>query len=330
MVTPFFTNSAAATASKHKVQQNVALRAVKDKHDCGLLLHWAREAPVSEMSDEFWSLAAIGALCGVPDRQTDFVLLEKAAHRTPLKDIRIPKQLERGVFGNVGGTLLGSAAQRNASKDVLLFLLAEGCDAHVADIHGMTPLMHAVRFARQGMDNARELASRSNLDAQDSEGRTALMHAAAMLFWSPAIMLIDAGANPNLLDQYGNTLLVQAIKNIDSRDGPNDEEIDAIARFGGVCDWQAANAQGEDAFDVVEHMALWAALDEIATGKGVEAIEWAQKRILQKMLPKARVISAANEEAKILRQSMERAELALLRTAQQKDPAATRRDTPRL
>ena len=67
---------------------------------------------------------------------------------------------------------------------------------------GFSPVMFA---AREGaLDAARILAdAKANLDLQDPEGTTALMLAVINVHYDVALMLVEKGANPNVVDRAG-------------------------------------------------------------------------------------------------------------------------------
>lgn len=81
-------------------------------------------------------------------------------------------------------------------------LLLERADARIADHEGRTPLMRAI----WNVDRLRALAGRSDVDARDGAGQTALMLAAASYSgMAAARILLDAGADATLVDAQGRT-----------------------------------------------------------------------------------------------------------------------------
>lgn len=81
-------------------------------------------------------------------------------------------------------------------------LVLEKADARIPDNAGITPLMRAV----DEPDKLRRLIPKSDLDARDAEGRTALMHAADGYAATEAVtILLEARANATLLDHAGRS-----------------------------------------------------------------------------------------------------------------------------
>lgn len=93
-------------------------------------------------------------------------------------------------------------------------LLVERSDARIADNLGRTPLMRA------GSDEEKilKLVGRSAIDARDNSGATALMLAAGKHHeMNTTKLLLDAGADPSLVDVQGRT--AEAIARARGKDG---------------------------------------------------------------------------------------------------------------
>ena len=106
-------------------------------------------------------------------------------------------------------------AIRSVNKDMVLWLLANGADAKIADDYKASPLLYAV--ITNNIDIVKALIPKTNdLQQQDSEGTTILMWATYNEYDNPAIvqLLLDAGAGASLplKDMKGETALVWAKK----------------------------------------------------------------------------------------------------------------------
>ena len=89
-------------------------------------------------------------------------------------------------------------------------LLDEGADVSLRDQYGATPLIDAVASSVLTGFDAMGLLIRASveagvLDAQDLEGKTALLH--VNVGTEVMLLLLDAGADPNVPDNEGKTLL---------------------------------------------------------------------------------------------------------------------------
>ncbi|MBD8527275.1 ankyrin repeat domain-containing protein [Pseudomarimonas arenosa] len=121
-------------------------------------------------------------------------------------------------------------AAANGDAAMLMRLLALGFDARQVDASGATALMHAAKQGKAATVSA--LLARSDIDAQDREGNTALHHAASGLRKNRTAMrvLVEAGAALDIKNSRGQTALERYevaldIKNRRARD-PQDAQED--------------------------------------------------------------------------------------------------------
>ncbi|WP_413231149.1 ankyrin repeat domain-containing protein [Methylobacterium ajmalii] len=82
------------------------------------------------------------------------------------------------------------------------------------------------------------------MDHQDDKGQTALQYSIARSYNQIALSLLQKGANPNLIDQYGNNALWTAVMN----PKPNYDVIAAL--FSANADPQHKNAAGRSPLDM--------------------------------------------------------------------------------
>jgi len=78
-------------------------------------------------------------------------------------------------------------------------------DVGVTDADGLTPLMHAAANNRYAVAGLLVGTDASSIDAQDSRGRTALMHACSAGGRKIVKMLLKKGADASLTDSNGKT-----------------------------------------------------------------------------------------------------------------------------
>jgi ankyrin repeat protein len=108
-----------------------------------------------------------------------------------------------GLRSPEGYTALSLAAMngQGASVDALL---RAGADVNDVDAEGSTPLMLAVvRAGRVGVVSRLLAADGCQLDVQDVDGRTALWLACEIDEVETARLLLEAGADPTLVDHEG-------------------------------------------------------------------------------------------------------------------------------
>ena len=91
-------------------------------------------------------------------------------------------------------------------------LLNAGEDINNTDVMGKSALVYA-----HSLEMTRLLISRgAYVDAQDHEGLTPLMYAAASMTSEQVRVLLEAGANVNTADSEGMTALMYAVDNEDA------------------------------------------------------------------------------------------------------------------
>ncbi|HEX7044131.1 MAG TPA: ankyrin repeat domain-containing protein [Burkholderiales bacterium] len=103
-----------------------------------------------------------------------------------------------------GWTALTLAAARGFDGIVRL-LLEHGADPNIPDIYGWTALMRAADANRAASVRALLGTHRTDVDARDENGHSALHHAAAQGYEDIVQLLIDAGADPAARDRDGRT-----------------------------------------------------------------------------------------------------------------------------
>ncbi len=84
-------------------------------------------------------------------------------------------------------------------------LLARGASPNLADIYGWTPLMRAVYEGREDVAGVLARDPRTQLDAKNDQGVTALHLAAERGALEVTRVLIAGGANPSSVDRSGRT-----------------------------------------------------------------------------------------------------------------------------
>ncbi|BFZ20694.1 hypothetical protein BsWGS_23733 [Bradybaena similaris] len=113
-----------------------------------------------------------------------------------------------------GKTALMLAAMKEGSMNVLQLLLSHGADLGERDGKGNTALAHAV--IKDCFYNVlfllRFIKDRKGiLNLQNNEGLTALMYAVRFMNLTIAKELLDHGADVNIKDKHGNTLLLRQL-----------------------------------------------------------------------------------------------------------------------
>jgi hypothetical protein len=93
----------------------------------------------------------------------------------------------------------------DTSKELLDLLLAHGAKVDVTDANGNTPLIAALEGKARPEIISALLTARSRIDAQNNDGRTALMIAASSNNVEAVKLLLGAGANVHLKDNDGDT-----------------------------------------------------------------------------------------------------------------------------
>jgi uncharacterized protein len=146
------------------------------------------------------------------------LLLARGANPNVRDRWRGQTALTRAAGGNhaaVVSALLAGGADPNATDDLLEFWAMVPSEQATPKIvmpkGGMTVLHYA---ARQGaLDAVRALASSPVLDVnrKDPDGLTPLLYATLNGHFDTAAFLLERGADPNLADSYGRTVLFAAI-----------------------------------------------------------------------------------------------------------------------
>lgn len=135
------------------------------------------------------------------------------------------KQIQQLIAGGVDVNAIASCdrtalslAIQGGHIPVIQALLDAGANPNLPDetddgLPGTSPLMQAAStfFATNRPDMVRLLIQRgANVNQQDAEGKTALMHALGYSDLGVITALIEAGADLNIRDRDGNTALMQA------------------------------------------------------------------------------------------------------------------------
>jgi serine/threonine-protein phosphatase 6 regulatory ankyrin repeat subunit B len=142
-----------------------------------------------------------------------------AAQRNYLEEVKI--LLEAGARASInardneGKTALmyvKSELYDDASADIIRTLVAAGADVNLADDNGATPLMLLASqdFSEPAIVALLGEGARASINAQDKQGRTALILAAKVGFVERIKKLLDAGASLNMRDNKGQTALTYA------------------------------------------------------------------------------------------------------------------------
>jgi ankyrin repeat protein len=119
------------------------------------------------------------------------------------------------IKNNAGQTAL-MAAGAALDNVTLKALIEHGADPNIQDKNGKTPLMHLIGSGSLSMDyfeGLNVLIPKTDLDLQDTSGRTALIQAAIRGDFIAPKILHSNGANLNIADNQGRTALMEAAQN---------------------------------------------------------------------------------------------------------------------
>ena len=107
-------------------------------------------------------------------------------------------------------TLLHAASKR-PSTDMLELLVSHGASVNIPDCCSMTPLLRAIVMSCSIDVIKYLLRAGANVDYQDRDGRTALMHSCCIKNKDIFEVLLKAGADPTLTDHKGYTVVHEVI-----------------------------------------------------------------------------------------------------------------------
>jgi ankyrin repeat protein len=151
----------------------------------------------------------------------------------PLTADDTPEQARQKAIKKAQDALIAAAKQ--GDPDQVLVQLQAGADVNARDSNQRTALLHGVRGGQLAVVRAL-IEAGADLDVRDQDGRTALMEAARRKEAMPARDVVAAGADVNLADKDGWTALMFA-----AREGtlaaaraiirsPKQSSLDALAK----------------------------------------------------------------------------------------------------
>ena len=147
---------------------------------------------------------------GKPDGNTCLYL---AVHGHCSKDT-LQKIIDQGsdvnAFNRKGETALIRACYI-AQTELVKILLKNGADPNISDASGYSSLLAAI-YGNCTNETLKEIiACKADLDAQNKDGRTALMLACLFKQQEAVQIILEAGSNPNIADNHGYTSLFVAV-----------------------------------------------------------------------------------------------------------------------
>ena len=121
------------------------------------------------------------------------------------------------VSGPFNHSLLALAA-RFRHAQLVAFLVRRGADVGTRDGKGLTPLMHAAGAKEDGTTRSLEIVeilirAGADIAAKNQEGKTSLQIAVRENKVAFSELLLKNGADPDAVDKYGVTPLVDALRN---------------------------------------------------------------------------------------------------------------------
>ena len=210
-VTQSYTTDAKATQTVKLLLDAGAQVNEVDVHGRSALMY---AASVSSDHELIKALLAAGANANLIDVESQ-TALQSAVKRYPVEIIQT--LLKAGAASSIntknnqGSTALHYAAESYNTENVRA-LIAAGALVDAVNAKGETPLIIAVK--RNIPDTVKLLlASRASIDIKDNEGNTALVYAKVVEVEPESVIfnaLISAGANPNLVNDNGDNLLMIA------------------------------------------------------------------------------------------------------------------------
>ena len=124
----------------------------------------------------------------------------------------IKRSKDVDIKNKAGQTALMEAG-KNVDDVIVKALINHGADPNIQDKNGKTPLMHTIEsnfISPQYYGAIEALAPKTNLDLQDTSGRTALIQAAIRRDFPTVKSLHAQGANLDIGDNQGRTALMEA------------------------------------------------------------------------------------------------------------------------
>ena len=103
------------------------------------------------------------------------------------------------------------AASKHSSTGMLKLLVSHGASVNIPDCCSLTPLLRAVVMSRSIDVIKYLLTAGANIDYQDRDGCTALMHSCCIKNKEIFEVLLKAGADPSLSDHKGYTVVHKVI-----------------------------------------------------------------------------------------------------------------------
>jgi hypothetical protein len=135
------------------------------------------------------------------------------------------------AYGSLGFLLICECdvPEIGPTEKTLRALYRAGYDPNLTDMHGMNILFESVYMDYRSPLTELSLDAGANVNHRDKENATPLMLASRFLEARNARILLERGADPNLIDDEGNTALVCAIE---------------VERWAGPADWLVDLEQG--------------------------------------------------------------------------------------